>query len=101
MKNFDYEGTWDDVKAWFHKEVKMLEDSLKELEGKIIEWKDKASDIAYDKAEEMSEMIQDRISDVQDKLQGKWDEVNEKYQLEEKVTTLKKHYDQLKKQLSK
>lgn len=101
VKNFDYEGTWEDVKAFFQKEVKNIEDKISEFEERVIEWKEKANEAVKQKAEEMSTMIQDRITDVQSKLEGKWDDVNEKYQIEEKVKVLHKHYDQLRKQLNK
>lgn len=101
VKNFDYEGTWDDVKVWFQKEVEMIEDKMKEFEEKVMEWKDKANDMAHEKAEEIGAMIQDHIADVQEKMKGKRDEANDKYQIEEKVVMLKKQYDSLKKQLQK
>lgn len=101
VKNFDYEGTWEDVKAFFQKEIAALEDKLGEFEVKVAERKEKANEVAHQKAEEMSAMIQSRITDVQSKLEGKWNDVNEKYQIEEKVKTLQKHYEQLRKQLDK
>lgn len=101
MKSFDYEGTWDDVKTWFQKEVATLESKMAELEEKVAEWKEKANEIAHQKAEEISAMVQERIADVQSKLEGRWNDVNEKYQVEEKVKAVQKHYEQLKKQLTK
>lgn len=101
VKEFDYEGTWEDVKSWFQHEVDLLEEKMKELEEKITERKEKANDTAHKKAQEVSDMIQEHIADVQAKMTGKWDEVNEKYQVEEKVHALKKQYDHLKKQLQK
>ncbi|MBP6910386.1 hypothetical protein KBC03_02200 [Patescibacteria group bacterium] len=101
VKSFDYEGTREDVKSFFQKEVKMIEDKLAEFEEKVAEWKEKANDMAHQKAEELSTMLHDRFSDVQEKLTGKWNDVNEKYQVEEKVKALHKHYEQLKKQLVK
>lgn len=101
VKNFDYEGTWDEVKALFQKEIKLVETKLVEFEDKIAEWKDKANDIAHKKAEEISANIEDHINNMQTKLQGKWDDINEKYEIEEKVKLLHKHYTQLKTQLNK
>lgn len=101
VKNFDYEGTREEVKTFFQKEVKMIEDKLAEFEEKVAEWKEKANDMAHQKAEEISTMLHDRFTDVQSKLTGKRNDVNEKYQVEEKVKALHKHYEQLKKQLAK
>lgn len=101
VKNFDYEGTWEEVKGWFQEEVQMLEDKLVEFEEKIAEWKEKANEVAHEKMEEVNALIQAQLSNVEEKLKGKWDEANDKYQIEDKVKTLKKHYDQLKKQMQK
>ena len=65
------------------------------------EWKEKASDMAREKAQEMSTMVQDRIATLQDRMKGKWDDITEKTDLKEKVDALQKKNDLLKKQLSK
>lgn len=69
VKSFDYEGTWEEVKTFFQKEVKNIEEKLAEFEEKVAERKEKANDVARQKAEEMSTMLQDRISDIQAKLE--------------------------------
>jgi len=101
VREFDYEGPRDDVKNWFSHEITTLETKLKEFEEKINEWKEKATDMSHKKAEEISDMIQTHLTDIQGKLEGKWNEANDKYQIEEKVHTIKKHYETLKKQLQK
>lgn len=101
VKEFDYVGTREEMKARAQDEVSKIEQKIKEFEEKIMEWKEKANDMAHEKAEEISAMIQDRISDIQEKMKGKWEEANDKYQIEEKVAMLKKQYDTLKKQLQK
>lgn len=98
-KHFDYEGTWEDVKAFFQKEVKMLETKLEELETKVAEWKEKANTAAHNKAEEISATVQTHLDSLQEKLKGRRDDINEKYQVEEKVNVLKKQYEKLKDQL--
>lgn len=98
-KHFDYEGTREEVKTFFQKEVKMLEKKLEELENKVAERKDKANTAAHQKAEELSTLVQDHLDNLQEKLKGRWDDINEKYQVEEKVNILKKQYEKLKNQL--
>ncbi len=101
VKNFDYEGKWEDVKAYFADEVKNLEEKLNEFEAKVAEWKDKANDMAHAKAEEIGTMIQEKITDIQSKLMDRWDDINEKGDVKEKVETIKKKYEQVKKVLAK
>lgn len=101
VKNFDYEGTWEEVKALFQKEIKLVEAKLVEFEDTIADWKEKATDAVQKKAEDLSANIEDHIANMQTKLQGKWDDINEKYEVEEKVKLLHKHYTQLKTQLNK
>ncbi len=101
VREFDYEGKWEEVKAFFQKEVAMLESKLEELEDKVAERKEKANEAAHKKAQEISTMVQERIEDVQEKLTGRWNDINEKYQVEEKVKLLQNQYEKLKKQLDK
>jgi|GEM_PF-5913675 len=101
VKTFDYEGTREEVKTFFQKEVTMIEEKMAEFEAKVAEWKEKANEVAHAKAEEIGALLQDRLAEIQGQLEGKRNDVNEKYQVEEKVKSLQKHYDQLRKQLNK
>lgn len=69
VRSFDYEGTREEVKALFQKEIKLVETKLEEFEDKIAERKEKATDAAHKKAEEVSTTIEEHINNMQSKLQ--------------------------------
>jgi hypothetical protein len=82
IKGFDYKNNFDTVKA----KLSLEKDTI----GKqIAELKEKAMEINNETIKPTLIEIENNYESLKEKLQDNWDEISEKYDVEEKITFIK------------